>query len=205
MTTTCLTCNVSTGVGEMYGRVGLPSLDEKPRGRGTHRLSKRLSTGGDADTDETFGFIEAGFRALGLSIHSLDRYRAFLARHGDHRLFEWYAEENDDALPPELRGEDKTKFEEYRPPKKAEGYVRATLVFECSRCRNSFEGSSPDWVKPFAPKTLTPDEIKLFRKHVAQPAEYNVHEAEPFEILYMDLDQWLTEHSRHTVTMKLVS
>jgi hypothetical protein len=204
MTTTCLTCMLSTGVGEMHGQVGLPSLDQQPRGRGKHRLSKQLSSGGDADTDETFGYIEAGFRTLGLSIHSLDHYRTFIERHRQHRVLEWYAEENDNVLPPELRGGDRTKFDEYKPPKRGQGYIKAALVFSCPSCQKTFEAPRADWVKAFEPTVLTPDQIKVFRKQTTQPAEFNVHEAEPFEILFMDLDQWLDEHKRHPVTVKLV-
>src|SRR5262245_61462326 len=129
MTTTCLDCMVSTGVGQMYGTVGLPSLDEGPRGSGDHPLSEKLSTAGDADTDETFGYIHSGFKALGLEIHSLERHRAFLETHAQHRLFEWASEENEEGLPAELQGEDRTKFIEYEPPTSADGYVRSKLIF----------------------------------------------------------------------------
>jgi hypothetical protein len=203
MATTCLDCMVSTGVGDMYGTVGLPSLDEAPRGRGNHRLSRTLSTGGDADTDETFGYIYSGFRALGLRIHSLERYRAFLEEHRQHRLFEWASGENEDTLPPELQGGDRTKFLDYRDPKRAEGYVSRRLVFECPKCDDRFESDSTDWVQPLEPAILTSQQIKHFRERVGEPAECCIHEAEPFQILYMDLDDWLSEHAGHKPIMKL--
>jgi hypothetical protein len=32
----------------------------------------------------------------------------------------------------------------------------------------------------------------------------NVHDAEPFGILFMDLDEWLEEHEGHDVVLKLL-
>ncbi len=194
---------ISTGVGQTHGTIGLPSLDEAPRRRGKHRLSKVLSTGGDADTDETFGYIHSGFKALGLEIHSLERHRAFLEEHAQHRLFEWAEEEDENRLPAELCGGDRTKFLEYKPPSKADGYVSRKLVFECTKCEDRFESDAADWVKPFGPTPLTAEQIKLFRSRVGKPAECCIHEAEPFEVLYMDLDDWFTEHRSHKPVMKL--
>ncbi len=203
MTTTCLDCMVSTGVGEMYGTVGLPSLDEAPRGRGEHPLSKALSTGGDADTDENFAYIHSGFRALGLRVHSLERHRAFLEAHRQHRLFQWFSEENEDSLPPELQGGDRTTFLRNYDPEPAEGYLLRRLVFECPKCDDRFESDSPDWVQPIEPAALTAEQIDQFRKRVGEPAECCIHEAEPFAILYMDLDDWLPKHRSHKPVMKL--
>ena len=203
MTTTCLDCKISTGVGEMYGTLGLPSLDEAPRGRGNHRLSKTLSTGGDADTDETFGYIYSGFKALGLQVHSLERYRAFLEEHREHRLFEWVDEERREYLPEELRGGDDPTFVEYEAPQEGQGYVFRRLIFECVKCDDRFESDTRDWVKPFEPTTMSVDLIKLFHKRVGEPSECCIHEADPFGILYMDLDDWLAEHRTHKPVMKL--
>jgi hypothetical protein len=162
-----------------------------------------LSTGGDADTDETFGYIYSGFRALGLQVHRLDRYRAFLEEHRGHRLFEWAAEERQEYLPVELRGGDDTKFLEYEAPEEGEGYLFRRLVFECTKCKDRFLSDAPDWVRPIEPTALSIDLIKLFHQRVGEPSEMCIHEADPFGILYMDLDDWLKEHRSHKPVMKL--
>jgi hypothetical protein len=203
MTTTCLDCMVSTGVGAMAGVVGLPSLDENPRGRGNHPLSKKLSAGEDADTDETFGYIDSGFRALGLHIYSFDVYRAFLESHSGHRLFSWSGYEDDEELPAELRGEDKTQFMKYERPQSEAKYTRGVLVFECPKCRGRFVSDSYDWVKPFEETTLTAEQIEVFRKRVGGPSVDCIFDAQPFDITYELLDDWLGEHKSHNVVMKL--
>jgi len=59
------------------------------------------------------------------------------------------------------------------------------------------------WVRPVEPTTLSVDLIKLFHKRVGEPSEMCIHEADPFGILFMDLDDWLTEHRSHKPVMKL--
>lgn len=200
MTTTCLDCGVSTGVGPSSGSVGLPSLDESARGRRRHPLSKILTTGGDADTDETFGYIYSGFKALGLRIHSLEAYRAFLMKHRRHRLFEWGDDEDKDRLPAEI-GSDEIRFRPYKEPSK--GYTLAKFVVTCSRCGDTFESDGRDWVKPMRPRVLTPAVIALFHKRVGIPSESCIRDADPFNVLYSDLDEWLADHKTHRPKLAL--
>jgi len=204
MATACLDCGVALGVGPMSGDVGLPSLDATPRGTGNHRLSKVLSSGADADGDETFGYIESGFRAVGLRIHAFDVYRRFLEGHAAHRLYLWADQEAPDVLPKELRDPSRLKWLKYTAPAKKDGYVNRILAIECRECEDDFEGDSPDWVMPLKATKLGPDEIRLFSK-VALACELAMHEAEPFDIVYPDLGEWLAGHESHKPTIKLRS
>jgi hypothetical protein len=209
----CLTCLVSTGVGEMSGGVGLPTLDERSRDGGPHPLAAEL-TGIDGDTGEdAFGFIDLGFRAIGLHLHAHDVFRAFLTEHAGHRIYLTGVEPDWDVLLPNVECrdadgfiDDPTAFIDYKEPRKKEGYIQASLVFECSRCADTFVGNGcNNWVKPFAPKMLAADEIAMFREHVAHDnAEVCFHEAEPFDILYSSLGAWLGKHQDHGVIMRLV-
>lgn len=212
VTTCCLTCVVSTGVGEMMGIVGLPTLDERPREGEAHALAVELGGELYAESDqETFGFIDFGFRAIGLHLHAHDVYRAFLASHAGHRIY--LADEGTqwDRLLPHLETRDEkginhdpTEFIEYEQPSKNEGYIKARLVFECSRCEDAIEGEEPNWVKPFEPKTLAASDVTVFCKHVAnENAEMCFHEAEPFGFLYADVADFLRGHKAHGVVMRL--
>jgi hypothetical protein len=188
----------------MAGDVGLPSLEKQARGRGKHVLSKVLSSGGDAEDDETFGYLESGFRALGLELHAFDTYRAFLEAHAGHRLFLWADEEDSATLPPELRDRDSFKWLKYQEPSRKGGYVKRGLAISCRKCDDEFESDSTDWVKPFKARPLEKEEIQLFGR-VAAACECAVHEAEPFDLLVQDLGEWLSEHKAHRPTIKLTS
>jgi hypothetical protein len=58
-------------------------------------------------------------------------------------------------------------------------------------------------VKPFARRVLSSADVSYFRERVGIPAEINVAEAEPFGIVYMDLDGWLEEHEGHELAIEL--
>ena len=206
MPTSCLDCKVSTEVGEMGGSVGLPSLAAEPKGRGRHPLSTKLSTGGGSDTDETFGYIEGGFRAVGLIVHSFERYRTFLEAHTGHRLFAWSFEEEVECLPLDLqeeaRGTSEWPCTPYTKPNRSEGYVWAVLLAQCVRCEDSYRSDSADWVRPFETRVLSVDEIKRFCG-AARASECNVFEAEPFNMVIQDLGEWLAEHKSHKPSLEL--
>jgi hypothetical protein len=97
---------------------------------------------------ETFGFIDFGLRAIGLHLHAHDRFRAFLTSHAWHQIYQWAYETKWDLLPSEMQEridpkgvqEDPTTFIEYEEPSSKEGYIKARLVFECSKCDDTCEG-----------------------------------------------------------------
>jgi hypothetical protein len=190
----------------MSGGAGLPTLDERPRDGGAHPLAVEL-TGSDYDSgEEAFGFIDLGFRAIGLHLHAHDVFRAFLTGHAGHRIFLTGVEPEWESLLPDVEiGDDEpTKFIGYEEPSKNEGYIKARLAFECSRCGDTHEGDEPNWVKPFAPRTLTAVEIGVFRTHIANDnGDVCFFEAHPFGILYSSLGQWLGKHQDHGVIMRL--
>jgi hypothetical protein len=81
VSTCCLTCLVSNGVGHMFGDVGLPTLDERPRKNGVHPLA--VEPGGElyADSDEdSFGFSDFGFRAIGLHLPAQHKNHGVMMR-----------------------------------------------------------------------------------------------------------------------------
>ncbi len=204
MSTVCLECGVATAVGVEMGYMGLPSLDEEPRGRGRHRLSARLSSGGDADTDETFGYLYSGMRAVSLSTHALETYRAFLKAHSGrgHRLFEW-TEDVEDL--PDGYGDATPRFVPYRQPRRAPGFVRARVRFCCARCGVTFESSGAEWVRPRRGGSIPQQHLQRFMNCTVRPAEYNIRDAWPFQItLFDDFQGWLTAHARHGVSIELL-
>ena len=201
MPTICLTCRKGTGVGEEGGAMGLAALDESPRGDGAHPLSSILSSGGDADTDETFGCMYSGFRAVGLTIHMLETYRRFLEAHSgeEHRLYDW-VEEHEPA-PTGFDGKYRLKL--YERPEEAHGYVEARVLFECEACKARFESEQSEWVKPFEPRTLSAEALAAFREHTVRPAEFNMHEVYPFDIEYGSLEGWFEQHDGHGIVIRL--
>lgn len=201
MVSICLTCRKSTGVGEEGGAMGLPTLDETPRGEGDHPLSRVLSSGGDADADETFGRILSGFKAIGLTLHRLEAYRKFLEAHtGEgHRLYEW-AEEFED---PPAGFDGKHRFKLYEPPEEARGYVTATLAFACADCTQAFESDRAELVRPFSPTSLSLEALQAFRERTVRPAEFNMHDVYPFNIEYGSLEAWFEGHEGHKIRTRL--
>jgi hypothetical protein len=201
MTTICLRCRKGTGVGEEAGAMGLPSLDEGMRGDGVHPLSSVLSSGGDADTDETFGALYSGFQAVGLKLHLLEAYKRFLQAHsGDgHRLYDWV--EDSEAPPEGFDGKYRLKL--YERPDEASGYVDACVVFECSRCNAAFESSQSELVKPLDSRVVPPEALEVFRQRTVRPAEFNMHEVYPFDIEYGSLETWFEQHEGHTIKIRL--
>lgn len=202
MLTICLRCGIATAVGVEMGYIGLPSLDETPRGRGKHPLAARLSSGGDADTDETFGCLYSGLRAVGLTTHPIEAYRDFLKAHSgrDHELRAW-AEEHED-LP---GGGPKPRYRWYRAPRRAPGFVRARVRFSCAKCDELFESAVAEWVRPFEARDLAKDEVARLISRTVRPSEHNIHDAWPFEmVLFDDLADWLKSHRSHVLRIGLV-
>lgn len=206
MVSICLNCRKSTGIGEEGGAIGLPSLDEKPRGAGDHVLYKALTgyEGGDAADTETFGYIYSGFREIGLIVHCMEVYKQFLQAHSGagHRLYEWQ-EEHDDP-PAGYEGLEDHVFKLYSRPKQVPGYVFAKVAFDCQACGRIFESNAPEWVQPFEPHVVPQAALLTFKARGVDPGEMNMHDAYPFDINYVELSRWLDACGRHPVTLRLV-
>jgi hypothetical protein len=89
----------------------------------------------------------------------------------------------------------------YERPQSEVKYTRGILV--CPKCRDRFVSESYDWIKPFEGTTLTAEQIEIFRKRVGGPSVDCIFDAQPFDIIYELLDDWLSEHKSHNVVMKL--
>jgi HEAT repeat protein len=204
MATVCLKCGVATAVGVEMGYMGLPSLDETPRGKGKHRLSAQLTvSGGDPRYDETFGCLYSGLLAVGLSTHAHEAYRDFLKAHsgGDHALRLWIEEQED--LP---EGTREPRYKWYKAPRRAPGFVRANVRFSCRKCEEDFESAAAEWVRPMEPHNLTKTQVDKLVSRTVRPSEHNIRDAFPFEILlFHELARWLRSHGAHPIRIELVS
>jgi hypothetical protein len=200
MVTICIPCRKGTGVGEEGGAMGLPTMEETPRGDGDHALSPTLG-GGDPDTAETFGWLYSGFRAVGLTLHMLEAYRKFLETHtGEgHRLYDWLEGHQD----PPAGFDGKYKLRLYEPPEGARGYVMAFVVFECVQCGQSLASDGSTLVRPFEPHVLSTEALHTFRERTVRPAECNFFEAYPFDIEYVSLETWFEAHEGHPIRLRL--
>ena len=201
MPTICLTCRKSTGVGEEGGAMGLPTLEQTPRGDGDHPFSRILSSGGDADEDETFGRIYSGFKAVGLTLHMLEAYREFLEAHTgeDHRLYDWVEEHED----PPTGFDGEHRYRPYEEPETARGFVKASLSFDCIGCGQSFDSDHAELVRSFEATTLSSSALQTFRECTVRPAEFNMHDVYPFDIEYGSLETWFEGHEGHTIRIRL--
>lgn len=200
MVTICIPCRKGTGVGEEGGAMGLPTMEETPRGAGDHPLSPTLG-GGDPDTAETFGRLRSGFRAIGLTLHMLEVYRRFLEAHtGEgHRLYDWLEEHRD----PPTGFDGKHKLELYEPPEEARGYVTASVVLECVQCGQSFASAGSTLVRPCEPEVLSREAVDTFRERTVRPAEFNFFDVYPFDIEYGSLETWFEGHEGHPIRLRL--
>jgi len=50
---------------------------------------------------------------------------------------------------------------------------------------------------------MTVEGLALFRKRALATWELNVHRAEPFSIEFDDLEEWLKQHRRHPILLRL--
>lgn len=184
----CARCRVEAPeVGDL-GHIGAPSLDSKRRARGP----------------QTFGYLYAGFAALGLLTEEIEAFKAFLDEHAGHPIRQYSdlgeegADGDDDAT---QSGRGRTRRFRFKNGRFAEAFHQLA----CESCGETQRASASERLRPFDAIVLTAERAATFLAHAAAADEdcYRVG-GFPFDDLAA-LAQFLARHHGHRIVARLVT
>jgi HEAT repeat protein len=190
-TTVCTRCRVEGPPVGDFGFIGAPSLETKPSKKGIH----------------PFGYLYAGFAALGLLTEEIEAFKAFLEAHHGHPLHQ-YDDAGDEEIGEEEDDEDgaesvsASKATRKFTFKKGK-FVEAFHELACEKCGAVYRGSSSEKLRPFEPMPLTRERVTLFETNCGDIESHTYRVGGfPFE----DIDpiaRFLRKHSGHAVVVRL--
>jgi HEAT repeat protein len=190
-TTVCTLCGVEAPEVGDFGFIGAPSLETKRSKKGTH----------------PFGYLYAGFAALGLLTEEIEAFKAFLEAHHGHKLHR-YDDAGGEELGEEEDGDDGAgSVSPSKPTRKftfKKGkFVEAFHELACEECGEVYRGSSSEKLRPFEPMPLTRERVTLFETNCGDIESHTYRVGGfPFE----DIDpiaRFLRKHSGHAVVVRL--
>jgi hypothetical protein len=176
----CLKCGVEAPEVGDFGYIGLPVANpEKSRG-----------------ALQGFGFIYAGFAAVGAFSEELEAFKAFLDEHGAHPIRQYFDSGEQDFGNDEEIDEPPRRIKRFRFKKR--GFVEAFHELYCENCKTSYSSGSSERLRKFDSIPLTPERIDLFLTNVAQVDEVNFHKVGgfPFDDIH-HIAAFLRKHKKH--------
>jgi HEAT repeat protein len=189
VTTVCARCNVDAPEVGDFGYIGLPSLESK-------RTRKHT---------QPFGCLYAGLAALGLLTEEIEAFHAFLREHRGHPIrqfsdaegaeFEDDVGEQDDVAPAPASTE---KFVFRKGT-----FVEAFHELRCEACGEVQRARESARLRPFATRTLTKKELKLFQTNCGD-LEANTYRVGGFP--YDDaaaIARFVRRHAAHVIVVRL--